>query len=91
MKDGSSFKMIKSCEAKYAADEAVKYVVFSTSKNLFLGIVMYLSRQVNAESIDNAILEKHFPSVSELQAVTSCEDWIRENINDDFSIHCVQK
>jgi hypothetical protein len=90
MSNTSFFKIIRSCEAIYGADETVKYVVFSTSNDLFLGVVIYMSRQFNIESIENVKQEKHFPSVSEKQAVDSCEEWIRENINNNVSISCTK-
>lgn len=88
MNDTSFFRIIRTCEAKYDADETVKYVVFSTSNNLFLGVVIYMDRQFNAESNENTTQEKHFPSVSEKQAADSCEEWIKQNISNNVSISC---
>ena len=88
MSESPFFKRIKTCEAKYETNETVRYVIFSTTNNLFLGVVIYMGRQLKNGSVDNDTHEQHFPSDTEKQAIDSCETWIKENISDSITMNC---
>lgn len=89
MSDDKFFKKIKSCEAKYEPNETVRYVIFSTINKLYLGVVVYMGRQLKVNSSDNATHEQHFPAATEKEAIDSCEKWIKDNINENLTIDCI--
>jgi hypothetical protein len=84
------FKRIKTCEAKYGNNETVRYVIFATTNGLFVGVVVYVHRQLKNGDQDNTIDVKHFPDDTEQKAIDGCESWIKENINDHFSVNCIE-
>ena len=83
------FKRTKTCEAKYGDDEAVKFVIFSTTNGLFLGVVVYVYGQLKGGDKNKTIDVKHFPAETEQKAIESCEKWIKDNINDQITINCI--
>ena len=83
------FNRIKTCEAKYGNNETVRYVIFSTTNGLFVGVVVYVYRQLKNGGQDSTIDVKHFPADTEKKAIEDCEKWIRDNINDKITITCV--
>ncbi len=88
MSDDKFFTRIKTCEAKYGTDDVVRYVIFSTSNGLYLGVVVYMGRQLKGNSKDNDTHEESFPSNTEKEATDKCENWIRSNINNNIATSC---
>lgn len=85
------FQRVKTCEAKYGANESVRFVIFSTKNGLYLGVVVYVHRQLKLGDQSSTLDVKHFPADNEQKAVEECEKWIKENIEEDVSINCVDK